>query len=75
MATTTLLIPGMSASSTEAVAIVEAIEIRKEKLENLFAILKSPIPVAEFKMLNIIFNLCNLLISKRYYSKAKYYPY
>jgi hypothetical protein len=35
MATTTLLIPGMSASSTEAVAIVEAIEIRNEKLENL----------------------------------------
>jgi len=34
MATTTLLIPGMSASSTEAVAIVEAMEIRNEKLEN-----------------------------------------
>ena len=35
MATTTLLIPGIRASKTEPVAIVDAIETRKLKLENL----------------------------------------
>ena len=35
MATATRLIPGIRASKTEPVAIVDAIEIRKLKLENL----------------------------------------
>lgn len=35
IATITLLIPGIRASNTEADAIVDAIEIKNEKLENL----------------------------------------